>query len=193
MKEPLTGVILAGGKSSRIGSDKAFLKIGNKTLLEIIAGKLKPIFKEIIISSKSPEKHWEISGSKIVKDAISASSSLTGIYSSLLSSRYHHSFVIACDMPLVKTCLIKYLIKNRHGYDVVIPESPKGLEPLCAVYSKNCIKPIEKLIKNNNFKILDFFTSVKVKIIRLSEIGVKGSNLFNVNTIRDYRMIKKNR
>jgi molybdopterin-guanine dinucleotide biosynthesis protein A len=192
MKEPIAGIVLAGGKSQRIGSDKAFLKIGDKTVLDIILDKIKPLFPEIIISVKNPANYLEIKGVRVVSDMLPLNSALVGIYSALRYTLNPYAFVIACDMPMAGSELIKHLLKNRKGYDVVIPESEHGLEPLCAVYSKKCIKAMEQIMQKDNFKIIDFFPLVKVKTIKPSEIKKFGNNSFlNLNTESEYQQIKR--
>lgn len=223
----ITAVILAGGKSSRIGRNKAFLKIGNKPFIEILINKLRGLFQKIIISTKQPKeyKHLvtritrtrrgrvqrietnrtnksKLSHIEIIKDRSDILSSLAGIYSALKKSRTKYIFVIAVDMPTIKSGLIKRLLASRsdahernapypkayrhNGYDVVIPQTNKGLEPLCAIYSKKCLPFIERQIRNGNYKIIDFFDKVKVKTIRLNR-----NEIFNVNTIKDYQAIEK--
>jgi len=179
----ITAVILTGGKSSRIGRNKAFLKIGDKTFIETLIGKLQKLFKGIIISTKTTDqfRHLKLPKVKIVKDRSKVLGSLVGIYSALKKSPTEYIFVIAVDMPTVETGLIKRLLRNYKGCDVIIPKTKKGLEPLCAVYSKECLPFIQRQIKGGNYKIIDFFGQVRVKTIRLNRDG-----LFNVNTPSDY-------
>jgi len=217
MKVFLTGIILAGGKSLRIGKKKAFLKIGNKTFLDILINKLMPLVSEIIISVKSikeftgsiPPIHTTMLNKavsmgwiKLVQDvfptrfALAESrrirSSLIGIYSALRSMKSDYGFVIGCDMPSVPEKLIRYLIRRRKGFDVVIPKGAKGLEPLCALYSKRCLSPMEQSIRRQDFKIIDFFSEVKVKIIPLSDIkGLDNNVVSNINTAEDLQHAQK--
>lgn len=189
MPKDISAVILAGGKSSRIGTNKAFLKIGERTFLEIIIDKLAPLFRDITISAKSPSAYRRLAASKgvkIITDRHPARGSLVGIYSALKSARTGYIFVAACDMPLVTAGLIKRLINYRRDYDVVIPRTANGLEPLCAIYSKRCLKHIERLLKANNLKIIDFFPDVKIKQVRVS-----GRPVFNINTPTDYRLLEQ--
>ncbi|MBI4713447.1 MAG: molybdenum cofactor guanylyltransferase [Planctomycetes bacterium] len=189
MPKNITAVILAGGKSSRIGTNKAFLKIGERTFIEIIIDKLAPLFGQILISAKSPSGYRRFAtarGVKIITDRHPGRGSLVGIYSALKSARTGYIFVAACDMPLVTTGLIKRLVKYRRDYDVVIPRTANGLEPLCAVYSRKCLKHISGLLRRNNLKIIDFFPDVKVKQVRVS-----GRPVFNINTPADYRLVEQ--
>ena len=187
MHDNVTAVILCGGQGKRIGRNKAFLKIGNKPFIETLINKLQGLFQKIIISTKrpAPYRYLESAEAAIVNDRSKILGSLIGIYSALRKSPTKYIFVIAVDMPTIETGLIKRLLANRNGYDVVIPQTRKGLEPLCAVYSKKCLTPIARQIRNGNYKIIDFFDKVRVKTVRLNRDG-----LFNVNTLKDYCQLR---
>jgi molybdopterin-guanine dinucleotide biosynthesis protein A len=190
MINDITAVILVGGQSRRIGRDKAFLKIGQRTFLEIIIRKLSGIFGRILISAKDGIKYQALLNPeiKLIRDRYQARGSLVGIYSALKAARTKHIFVIACDMPLVSSGFIRKLIRYRKGYDVVIPQTANGLEPLCAVYSRECLPHIKALLNRTDLKILNFFPKVRVRKVRAT-----GRALFNINTRTDYRkIIRKN-
>jgi molybdopterin-guanine dinucleotide biosynthesis protein A len=182
--EDIIAVILSGGKSSRLGTNKAFLQFKNVSFIEVIIEKLLCLFNKVIISTKEPIEYLSLlsPATEIVADGFKVQSSLVGIYSALQKSPTKYIFVIAVDMPTIQEGLIKRLLKYYRKYDVVIPETPKGLEPLCAIYSKNCLKYIARQIKDNNHKIIDFFDKVRIKIILL-----KTTKLFNINTRKDYK------
>ncbi len=105
-----TGVILCGGKSSRMNTDKALLKLGESTIIEIIYNKLKNIFKEVLISANDIEK-YKFLNAKIIKDIYTDRGPLAGIHSALKYSESEKIFVTACDIQLVPTELINYLLK----------------------------------------------------------------------------------
>ncbi|MEW6025987.1 MAG: molybdenum cofactor guanylyltransferase [Planctomycetota bacterium] len=186
MNKNITAVILCGGQSKRIGTNKAFLKIGDKSFIEVLIHKLQGLFKNIIISTKdaAPYRHLKSSRVAIVKDRSRVLGSLVGIHSALRKSGTKYILAIAVDMPTIETRLIKRLLRNYKGYDVIIPETQKGLEPLCAIYFKGCLPHIEKQIRCGNYKIIDFFDKIRIKTIRLNRNG-----LFNINTLRDYRFV----
>ena len=186
MHNNITAVILCGGQSKRIGRNKAFLKTNNKPFIEILINKLQGLFQKIIISTKQPTLYRHLRSAKvsIVNDRSKILGSLVGIYSALRKTPTEYIFVIAVDMPTIESGLIKRVVKYYQEYDVVVPRSRKGLEPLCAVYSKECLPHITRQIRNSNYKIIDFFEQVRVKTIRL-----KKDRLFNVNTLNDYRAL----
>lgn len=191
----MTAIILAGGKSSRMGRNKAFLKFKDKTFLECQIELLKEIFDEIIISANSP-KEYEIFNIPVIEDAYYDKGPLGGIYTGLVNSKSFYTFFLACDMPFIEKPLIKSLQNFTNGYDVIVPQNSNQLEPLHAFYSKNCITPIKNQIDTNNLKIIDFYPQVKVKRVEIDEyINPKKENetsltnltpLTNLNTMEEY-------
>ncbi|MBW1972962.1 MAG: molybdenum cofactor guanylyltransferase, partial [Deltaproteobacteria bacterium] len=187
------GVILAGGKSKRIGINKAFIEIAGKPLISIIIDLFSKIFKEIIISSNQPELYTNFN-LPVVTDLIPNSGSIGGIYTGLTRSSFDYTFFSACDMPFLNEKLIRFMLSKRNGFDVIIPKTEKGFEPTHAIYSKNCIKPIKKRLDQNILKIIDFLSEVKVKTISIKEIKKFDptlSSFFNINTIKDLKIALK--
>lgn len=188
----MTGIILAGGKNSRIGMNKAFLKIKEKAVIEIMLTVFYDLFKEVIMVTNCFKEYQHL-GVKLVKDIIPDKNSLGGLYSGLVHSACDYSFVAACDMPFINRNLISYMMHARYGYDAVIPEYNGKLQPLCAVYSKQCIKPMEKALSRNNLKILDIVRHIPVKRITETEINnydSYGYSFVNINTFQEYTRYK---
>jgi len=183
----LTGIILAGGKNTRIGEDKSFIKVGNQTMIERIVSTLSAIFHDIIIISNSPESYSSLN-CKISPDIVPEKNSLGGIYTGLKVSSTDYNFIFACDMPFLNENLIKFMIHSIEDVDIVIPRTDRGCEPLHAIYSKKCIPPIKKQIEKNNLRIIDFFPSVRVKEIEQRDIEKFDSlhtAFLNLNTRQD--------
>ena len=186
--------ILVGGKSSRMGSNKAFLELKGKTFIELQIELLREMFDEIFISANTSSE-YEYLNLPIFKDIYPGKGPLGGIYTSLINSSSLHTFMLACDMPFVGPELIKHLKDLTKEYDVVIPKSEKGLEPLHAFYSKNCIDPIKRSLDENNLRIIGFFPHVKVKIVELDSIASSDrfkNSIKNLNTMDDYEDVAKN-
>lgn len=185
----MTAIILAGGKASRLGGiDKAFLKIGRQTLINRQLKLLKKIFKKIIIVTNSPQKYKNFKGVRVIKDTIPYQGPLGGIYSGLLVSKSKYNFVLACDMPFLNLALIRYMLHIKDGFDVVVPKLKKGYETLFAIYSKNCISPISKLLTTDNLKVRSFFPKVKIREITQKELlrfGGLNTLFMNINTKQD--------
>lgn len=188
----ITGVILAGGMSSRFGQNKAFIEIGGKRLIERQIDLLGGLCREVIIVCKNTN---EFSGftCSVVRDIVDYPSPLSGIYTGLKVAIYKSSFVLACDMPFVNKGLVEYIISFAEDFDVVVPYPSGDYEPLHAIYSKNCIPYIEDMFKKNQFRIFDFYSRVRLKEITEDEIRRFDPNMLsftNVNTRTDLEMIK---
>jgi len=147
----ITGIILAGGKSTRMGTDKALLKLGDKSLLEAAIDICKPVCKSIIISSNNPE-HGKF-GYPMVNDEIKDCGPIGGIFSCLKKSMTDWNFVISVDTPNVTVEFIRFLTNQTESYDVVVPVHHDEKEPLIALYHKNCIPVIETQLALHQFKI----------------------------------------
>lgn len=186
MLSSCSGVILAGGLNSRFsGANKAFIQIGDKRIIDHIYDVFRDIFEEIILVTNDPLKYleWDL---KIVTDIYPARSSLTGIHAGLFYTTGSHAFITACDTPFLKKELIETIIcAVEPQIDIIIPETSSGMESLCAVYSKRCLKQIENQLDKQEYKIQGFFNKVRVVKISEDEIRAKDPELtsfFNVNT-----------
>lgn len=182
-----TGIILAGGKNSRMGENKAFLKVGKKKIIDRLVEKLKKDLEQVIIvtNERACYDYLEVD---VISDIIPGMGPLSGIHAGLKNARYEHALVMACDMPFVEGELGLLLMEEATGFDVVVPQIGEHLQPLFAVYAKNCIKPIEDCLKNSIYKVAAFYPQVKVnyvseeKIAALSDIE---KVFINVNTPKD--------
>jgi len=185
----VTAIILAGGKSQRMGTNKAFLRYGDKTFIEHQVLTLSKIFGEIILSANDASTY---AGLKlpIVSDVMTGKGPLGGICAGLKRATSHHAFVIACDMPFVNEGLILYLKSQINDYDVVVPQTSRGLEPMHAFYSRNCIQPMYRCLEEGRLRIVDFFSEVKVKVISENDFaGLDAAlqSLVNLNTPEEYK------
>jgi molybdopterin-guanine dinucleotide biosynthesis protein A len=167
------------------GENKAFLSVGGETIMDRLYRTFTGLFDEILIVTNEPLRYlsWD---AMIVTDIFPIRSSLTGIHSGLLHTSTPHAFVAACDTPFLKEALIRELLGELEpNLDVVIPVTEDGHQPLCAIYSKRCLKPIERQLKDEVLKILKFFSKVKVKRIPGEQIKSADPHLvsfFNINT-----------
>lgn len=189
----MTAIILAGGRSTRMGYDKAFIKLDGLSLVNRQLKILRKIFKKIIIVTNNPDR-YKFNGIQIVSDIISHRGPLSGIYSGLVSSDSFYNFVVACDMPFINTRLIKYMDRLKKGFDIVAPRVKNGYETLFAIYSKNCILPIYDILHSDNFRITGLFDKLKLKIIGEQEMIKFGDPkilFMNINTQEDQRSAKE--
>lgn len=181
-------IILAGGKSSRMGEDKAFLKFEGRSLIEWVIAGLKEIGGEIIIVANESERFKSL-GLRVVKDILPDKGPLVGLYSGLLSSCLEYNFVCGTDMPFLSPSLIKYMLDRKQGYDVILPRIGDGVEPLFAIYKRSCLSPIAEVIKEGGqLSLRSFFDRVKIRYIKEDEImpfGLPKKLFFNINTRED--------
>ncbi|MDA3917963.1 MAG: molybdenum cofactor guanylyltransferase [Deltaproteobacteria bacterium] len=191
MKFDCTGVILAGGKNSRLpGKRKAFQKVGNSMILENISAMVASLFKEIIIVVNEPGEFADLDMS-IVTDIIPSKCALAGLHAGLFYASFPYAYVTACDTPFVNQLVVEHIVGQiEPGYDVIVPRTDDGLEALSAVYSKDCIPLIEDNLEKNIFMIKKFFRKKKVKEIpveQLKKIDPQMQFIFNVNTPEDLK------
>jgi len=189
MKHDCTGVILAGGQNKRLpGIKKTFHEIRGRMIMEIIHDLFTSMFDEVIIVANDPAAFsgW---GGKIVSDIYNCRCSLAGIHAGLFYASHSRIFVSACDAPFLEKRLVEYILaQTGSGIDIVVPETDLGLEPLCAVYSKECLPLIEKNLENNIFMIRKFFKDGRVRKVpmeKIREIDPKTNSFFNINTPED--------
>ena len=187
--EKCAGVILAGGLNTRFdGLPKAFITVGGETILKRIYNVFCKLFDEIILVTNEPLLYldWDV---HIVTDLFPIRSSLTGIHTGLFYANRPYVFFTACDTPFLKRELVETVIQAmRPGFDVAMPATADGLEPLCAVYSKRCLEAAARNIKRNKLKIQRVFR--KSRILTIPETVLRGrdahlDSFFNVNTPAD--------
>jgi molybdopterin-guanine dinucleotide biosynthesis protein A len=188
----MAAIILSGGNNKRISTEKAFLKIGQKPIIECEIEVLTSIFSRIIIVTNSPEKYRYLKAD-LTSDLIPGKGPLGGIYSGLNLSQDEHNFIVSCDLPFLNKDIISYMKESAGGHDIVIPRINGLLEPLHAIYSKNCLPAIKKHLDKNDLKIQSFFNEVRVKYIEKHEIEKFDSDaiaFFNVNTEEELNKAK---
>lgn len=184
----MTGVVLAGGQSRRFGSDKSFIRLGGKYLIERTLDALKAVLEEVIIVTNSPDNYQHLSY-KLVQDIIPGKGCLGGLYTGIRHSSDGSIFAVACDMPFLNKEFIEYMLAKSQGYDVVIPRT-EALQPMHAVYSAGCLPHMEALMREGNLRILDFFPDVRLKEIGPEEVArfdAQSLMFYNINTPEDLK------
>ena len=193
VRRPISCIVLAGGESQRLGTDKAFLKISGRVLIKDIVEKMARIGDEVIIVTNSPQK-YDCLEAKLVSDVYPGKGALGGIYSGLRAARHDYGLVVACDMPFLDLRLLRYMILLSPGQDVVIPRVGELTEPLHAIYSKRCLQPIERVLASGGRRIISFFPEVCVRYVEEQEISLfdpQHLSFFNVNTPGDLEKARR--
>jgi FdhD protein len=185
---PVTGVILAGGRSSRMGSNKALLPYRGGRFVEAIHRQLAGIFTEVLVVTNNPE-HYGFLPCRKVADLYEGMGVLAGIHAGLHHSSNLAVFAVACDMPYLMDGLIRHLASRADAGGVLIPESPKGLEPLHAVYGKGCLAAMEASLLNGQRRIVSFFHRARVTRMGPEQVACfdpSFASFININTPHDY-------
>jgi molybdopterin-guanine dinucleotide biosynthesis protein A len=186
--EKATAIIMAGGNSTRMGTDKSMLSIEGKPIIEGICERLSTCFEQILISADNKEK-FEFLGYEVVPDKIPGQGPLMGIASALQASSNELNFVVACDIPHIELRHVRKIIsKAANGeHDIVVPVAGDGqYEPLFAVYRKSALRAVNEVLSSGGRKISDVFALCNVKTIDL------GADLVNLNTTAEYEEFRKN-
>ena len=179
----VTGVILAGGRSRRMGRDKATLEIGGKALIEGIVELFGQIFPRTLIAGDRPDLARP--NLPAFADAYPGSA-LGGLHTGLVHAETPYIFVAACDMPFLDEEMIRALLERREGYDVILPGTPEGLEPLIACYGQGCLPVISRQLQIGNFRILDIYPELRMRVVGPEELPVNWRTaLTNINTPAD--------
>lgn len=183
----ITGVILAGGKSSRMGTDKGFLKLNGKLFIEHIIAVLTPFVSEIIIVSNHPE--YDNFKLKRVPDFVENAGPLAGVYSGLLASKTENNLVLSCDIPLINSEILAELVRQIDDVSEIIQiESNGKTMPLISVYNKSCETVFSSLLNQGERRLRFAVNQCKVKNILLNKEQEK--RVSNINTPEQLKEIR---
>lgn len=186
----MTGVILAGGKSRRMGRDKAFIPIDGLPLVERVIRLFTANFTSVIIIG-GPAERFQDYHLPHYPD-IYPGSAMGGLYTGLYQATTPYIFVSACDIPYPSAAVMHFLISLRQGFDAIVAESAIGLEPLFAVYGKSCLEQMRRQLDAGNPCILDLFPKIVARTVtaeKLSSIGGPTS-FYNLNTPEDLQQMQ---
>ena len=187
----MTGIILAGGKSTRMGSEKGLIPFRGKPMIEYAVDVLRPFCDEILISANTSS--FDYLGFDVVKDIFPHSGPMGGIYTGLTKSISDKNFVLSCDIPLIDQNTIRLLMEMAEGCDVTVPWHGDNLfEPLCAIYHKSVLPVMEQQMRAGNFKLPDMFKKINLcKIKTGTNNGINAELFFNVNSKEDLMQLEK--
>ena len=192
----VTSIVLAGGKNLRLGRSKALEVIGGKSLIERIVERLEPVTNQfLLVTSREQSDFPANSEIEVLTDIYPDRGPLGGIYTGLLASRSSRSIAVACDMPFLNTKLLGNMVELSHGFDAVVPRWQNGmLEPLHAVYAKNCLDIMKKRLENDQLGIYRFLNEINVRYIEEEECKQFDPDLlsfFNINHEADLKRATK--
>jgi molybdopterin-guanine dinucleotide biosynthesis protein A len=187
-----SGIVLAGGKSERMGRDKALMLLEGKTLISRVLEVLARVCDELIISTNNPRPYAHLPA-RVIPDVVAGRGALGGIHAGLEAMRSEHALVVACDMPFLSLSLLRFMVVVASNCDVVVPRIDGEFEPLHAVYGVNCIAPIERLIADRPRRIVALYDFVRVREVTAEQVRLFGADrsFFNINTPLDWSLAKR--
>ena len=183
----VTGLILAGGKSSRFGKNKALVEVGGVRLIERVIKVMGSVFKQVIIITNTPDEYAYLK-LPMIEDLIKGLGPLGGLYTGLESISNETGFFVACDMPFLSEPLIRHIVEFRNEFDVILPKIDWKIEALHGLYNKRCLPAIRELIDSQQYQVIRFFPKMRVKYLDEAEIRKYDPELktfFNINEPRE--------
>jgi molybdopterin-guanine dinucleotide biosynthesis protein A len=193
----ITGIILCGGKSSRMGTNKAFLKLGNKYIIEILSDLLKSIFSKVILVTNDPGL-YEFLNIDMYEDIYKSKGPLGGIHSGLIHSHTEKNFVISCDIPLITKQVIEFIVNYRSDKKIRVPYADGYVQQLCGVYSRNLLNDIVYILNRRTFSpakcnVLKLVEETKGEIINIEKEmpGYAANTFLNLNDLTHYSIANK--
>jgi len=202
MYDDITAIILSGGKSLRMGTNKSLLKIGDKTIIERLRDLLQSMFKDVILITNDPDD-YKFLGLPIYEDIFRHRGPLAGIHSGLKHSKTNINFIISCDLPFMKKEMINYLIEYKTDKLITVAKADGFIQQLAGKYSKECLSPSEEILKegvNNENRddvqkkrkcnVLNLIDTVGAEIIPAESLPFYKEELyFNMNRTEDYNLL----
>ncbi len=190
--DDVCAVILAGGQSSRMGSNKALLDIGGKPLISILIDRILPVTDRIFISSNDFSS-YRFLDFPVIPDQFAGHGPLAGFHSAMSRNNYSLYIMLACDLPNLKTPLLESLVSLADGFDAAIPRTLDGLaHPLCAVYRRTCLPCVEQALQRGANKVIEVLleNSLSVRWVDPDEGRFIDADLANINTPEDLRNLR---
>jgi len=188
-----TTVIMAGGKSSRMGVDKAFIPLLGKPMVEHVLDRVSGMGSEQLIITNNPSKYRYL-GLPLYSDIFVDHGPLGGLHTALAHATEEHILVVACDMPWLNRSLLEFMVSLKASADVIVPRWSKFPEPLHAVYSRACLEPITANLKARKLKLISFYGKVRVRYLEqdeLAQFDETGRSFANINTPEDLKAARK--
>jgi len=183
----LSVAIQAGGKSKRMGQDKALVPLGGKPLIEHVLERVRSLGDEVLITSNRPDSLAYL-GIPIHGDPKPGAGALAGLHTALEAANGEHVLVVACDMPFVEPAFVQYMIQFSSRFDIVIPNVGDHYEPLLAIYARSLLPTIKATLAQGEMRIISFFAQAKIHQVFEGEIrrfDPEMQSFFNINTPQD--------
>lgn len=191
--EPISVIVLAGGASQRMGTNKALLPVSQEeTLVSRVVSNLAVLSDDLILVSNAPELYAGLPVQH-TSDRYRCAGPLAGLHAGLLAARHAWAFVAACDMPLIDHRLVRYMLLVSESYQAVAPRIGQSIEPLHALYHRSCLPAIEARLEQDQRRVISFYPDVRVRYVDQREIAIfdrEGRSFANANTPQDWERLK---
>jgi len=190
----VTGLVLAGGRSERMGVPKALLRLNGETFVERAISLLRGMCKEVIVAGSPEQPLPDLQGCRIVPDEQPGMGPLGGLVSGLAVSSDEWHLALGCDLPLVRPEVLRLLSDSSHGVDAVVPRTGGRLQPLVAAYSRTCLEPGREALGSGRRAVAAMLDRVKVRILEeevLREADPELISFLNVNTWEEYQAVRQ--
>jgi molybdopterin-guanine dinucleotide biosynthesis protein A len=186
----VSGVLIAGGKSRRMGMDKRLLTVGGTNLFHRTLSLLEQMFSETIVVLAQPVASLEVRGSRVVYDVIPNTGSLGGLYTGLMAASHPRIFAVACDMPFLDADMMRFMASFDSAADIVVAKLQNGFQPLHALYSRSCLPFLKAMAADRDLKIQKLYGAqqLRVTVVDMADIASVSNGLKsfrNVNTAEE--------
>ncbi len=183
----ISGFILAGGKNSRMGSDKGLLVVKGKRIIEHLIEELEQVVDDIIIISN--EENYNYLGYRVYRDILKNRGPMGGIHTALTFSKTRKNLIVGCDMPFLNRSIFQFIVDNSFGFDIAVPINNEKFEPLCAVYNSSCVERFSEHLKKNKLKIQDVLKEFQTNSININNTKFDSRYFTNINTPEELSQI----
>jgi molybdenum cofactor guanylyltransferase len=188
----VTGLVLAGGASRRMGRDKAFLELEGRPLIRVVIDRVAGVCAEVLVVAGDAQRYAG-QGAPVVEDRFRGVGVLAGLHAGLQAASHDLALAVACDMPFLNPDLLRAFAGWAEGFDVVILQGARGVEPLHAVYRRTCLPALEDAIRAGEHRIISFFSEVRVRYVTPEEVVPFDPELCsfrNVNTPEEWTAVQ---
>jgi molybdopterin-guanine dinucleotide biosynthesis protein A len=188
----VSGIVLAGGKSTRLGQNKALVNAVGLPLIQHVVHRLRLVVDEIVLVTNRPDE-FAFLGLPMTSDVYRGIGTLGGLHAGLGAMGGEYGLVVGCDMPLLNINLLRHIISLRRGYDIVMPQLGEYYEPLHALYGKRCLPGIERAIEAGQRRMLSACDGMRMRYVQDDEIASHDPHhlsFFNVNDAQDLDKMK---
>ena len=171
-----------------MGCDKSHLTLGGETLVARAVRTLRALSDDVVVVTNTPESFSGLAA-RLTGDVIAGGGALSGIHAGLAAARHEFALVVACDMPFLNLALLQHMTSLAPGYDAVVPHWQGELEPLHAIYSRQCVTVVEPILRQGGGRIVEFYAAVRVRYLEPEEItrfDPEGLSFFNINSPEDW-------